>query len=187
MNFGILRNIKTINSIVVKWFPYTNIRRGPTQCRNCQMYGHGTSFCYRKSKCFKCGEDHLTSDCKKLDTDPEKCANCSGNHKSNFKDCPAISSYQMIRQNINLTQKITRLTYNKQLNPAISIRSKIISERKPSEVKQFSANDFPSIPAAKSSEERTNFFNQFASDSNHQQSSSQQHHSSTTTFSATST
>lgn len=179
VNFGILRNIKFINNVVVKWFPYTNIKRGPTQCRNCQMYGHGTSFCYKTAKCFKCGENHSTTDCSKLDTDPEKCANCNGNHKSNYKECPAISNYQMIRENINLTNKITRLTNNKKINPAISLRSKMLSERKSlDEIKQFSVKDFPSMPAVNLSEERNNFFSQFSGQKRSSQQRFQQGNSS---------
>lgn len=39
-NLGTLSKIKYVNHVSVKWTEHKNFKKGPTQCRNCFMYGH---------------------------------------------------------------------------------------------------------------------------------------------------
>lgn len=55
-----VKNIKVVLSHIIKWFPAKPRKKGPTQCLNCGMFGHGISSCHRKSKCLLCGEGHET-------------------------------------------------------------------------------------------------------------------------------
>lgn len=57
------------------------------QCHNCQGWGHATSNCFAGPACLKCGENHVTKDCKKPVTTPPKCANCGAAHLSNSTEC----------------------------------------------------------------------------------------------------
>lgn len=62
------------------------------QCKTCQQFGHTRNLCAKSPKCVKCGENHLTSMCKKSKEAPCKCANCGGEHTANWKGCPAYQA-----------------------------------------------------------------------------------------------
>ncbi|GFU32489.1 RNA-directed DNA polymerase from mobile element jockey [Trichonephila clavipes] len=47
-----------------------------------------SKFCTRNPKCVKCGQPHLTSDCKKTKDTEATCCHCQGNHPANFSGCP---------------------------------------------------------------------------------------------------
>lgn len=57
----------------------------PPRCYNCQALGHIAKYCKQSPKCKKCGEPHLTKDCK--GEAPMKCANCGGNHPADYVNC----------------------------------------------------------------------------------------------------
>ncbi len=89
-----LRDIKAINSIIVRWAYYDAKRHGPTQCRRCQEWGHGSSHCHLSPACVKCAGDHETSACTfagkgaKVPVENLKCANCKQAHTANYGGCP---------------------------------------------------------------------------------------------------
>lgn len=95
-----LQKIKAINNVIVKW-EFFKHPRGPTQCRRCQLYGHGTNHCNLPPKCVKCSGNHFTKDCTtKVDDNNKdllKCVNCSGNHSANYGGCPAKLKYIEMR------------------------------------------------------------------------------------------
>lgn len=80
------KRIKVIEFTIIRWERHQN-NKIITQCHRCQRWGHATSNCYADPMCLKCGEGHLTSDCKKAKELPPKCANCSGQHLSNSINC----------------------------------------------------------------------------------------------------
>lgn len=96
-----LQKIRALNHTIVKWDHYKQIKRGPTQCRNCQMYGHGTNFCHLPTKCMKCGKDHSTDECDKAAESVMVCANCSKNHAANSIECESRTKYITIRNSMN--------------------------------------------------------------------------------------
>lgn len=103
-----LRQVKDINHIIVKWNYYSS-KNGPTQCRKCQLFGHGESHCFMKPRCMICAEDHMTSSCKFDKTtvsrnssqtqypDHVKCANCNMKHQANDPSCAKRTEYVQIR------------------------------------------------------------------------------------------
>lgn len=104
-NLQNLRKVKFILNVCVDWKPYQQARNGPTQCNNCQLYGHGNKNCHLKPRCAKCGLKHLTSACMK-DQQPQpeaqfihKCCLCGGDHSSKDKSCPKRLSYIEMRLN----------------------------------------------------------------------------------------
>lgn len=99
--------IKSMYNIIIRWFPYVSYRSGPTQCRRCQMYGHGTSHCNKIVKCLKCGGTHLTDACTETTI---KCANCGEPHEANFEKCIKRSQYIAIRENMVISRKISNLS-----------------------------------------------------------------------------
>lgn len=57
------------------------------QCHRCQKFGHTKNYCYHPPRCVKCGEGHLTANCKKEKDTPGTCALCLQNHPANYKGC----------------------------------------------------------------------------------------------------
>lgn len=88
-----------ICNIVTVWQNYKT-PRGPTQCHNCQMFGHGSRNCNLSPKCVKCGKNHKTTDCQVDGDDRQniKCANCNDNHVASYSLCPARTEYVNMRQ-----------------------------------------------------------------------------------------
>ena len=63
-------------------------RQNIVQCFRCQAYGHTKSYCHRSPRCVKCGEEHLTAECKLPSNGGQtKCALCQGNHTASYKGC----------------------------------------------------------------------------------------------------
>lgn len=94
-----LRKVKYVLNVSVSWKPYQQARNGPTQCNNCQLYGHGNKNCQLQPRCAKCGLKHQTSSCMK-DQQPQpeapfipKCCLCGGEHLSKDRNCPKRLSY----------------------------------------------------------------------------------------------
>lgn len=93
-----LKDIKIVLYHVIKWLPFKPKRKGPTQCYNCCMYGHGYSSCNRPSVCCQCSGNHRTTVCplkaaKDTSKIVPKCCNCfSANldhkHPANDINCP---------------------------------------------------------------------------------------------------
>lgn len=68
-------------------------RNGPTQCLNCQEFGHTKAYCKLPTVCVVCGDLHNSSECDKSrdDSTSKKCSNCGGNHTANYRGCPVYS------------------------------------------------------------------------------------------------
>jgi hypothetical protein len=100
---GHLREIKHINNVIVKWVYYDAKRYGPTQCRRCQAWGHGSSNCHLQPACVKCAGAHETSACPvsakgaKVPDDKLKCINCDQPHAASFTECPTRIGYILSR------------------------------------------------------------------------------------------
>lgn len=108
-----IKNIKVILNHIIRWLPAKRINRGPTQCFNCGMYGHGISACFRKPKCILCGGDHISKECSFGESNDQrvfKCHNCRANnlqhnHKANDPQCPSRQKYMEIRASANNKKK----------------------------------------------------------------------------------
>ena len=86
-----LKEIKALMNTIVRWSFYSNTNKGPTQCRNCQRFGHGSSHCHLPTRCAICSGDHDYTKCT-LQEDQRnaiKCSNCNGAHFSNSQQCKA--------------------------------------------------------------------------------------------------
>lgn len=98
-----LQRVKTLFNVVVYWRFFSRRAVDVVQCHRCQKFGHSHRNCNIAPLCVKCGEKHLTADCrlpKKAalrdgnDTRERiRCANCSGNHTANFHGCPSRKDY----------------------------------------------------------------------------------------------
>lgn len=87
----------------IRWQKYVSSRNGPTQCNNCQLYGHGAKNCNTPPRCVKCAGKHETGVCIK-DMDPTtsfqpKCCLCGQPHMANDKACPTRLEYIKMRLN----------------------------------------------------------------------------------------
>lgn len=165
----VVHKIKYLFNIVVRWFPYVNYNKGPTQCRRCQMYGHGTSHCGRFPKCLNCGQRHNVDECR----EPiRKCANCGESHEANSKICTNRKTYIALRQNININRQIQNISVGSPNNKQRTLSSKVNSQRNNNI--DLSQNNFPSIRGATQNSERDKWFKQFSSSQQSQPSFSQE-------------
>nr|pir hypothetical protein 2 - fruit fly (Drosophila melanogaster) [Drosophila melanogaster]AAA14198.2 Orf2 [Drosophila melanogaster]CAA48714.1 T-element [Drosophila melanogaster] len=69
-----------------------NRTREPVQCYRCQGFRHAKNSCMRPPRCMKSAGEHLSSCCTKPRTTPATCVNCSGQHISAYKGCPAYKA-----------------------------------------------------------------------------------------------
>jgi hypothetical protein len=88
-----------INFLRVKWETYNNKKKRPTQCRNCQRWGHSSLNCGFKNRCVKCLEDHELGNCSRKDkSEPLEnlhCVNCrKSGHPANSATCEAFLKYK---------------------------------------------------------------------------------------------
>ncbi|XP_046577580.1 uncharacterized protein LOC124285397 [Haliotis rubra] len=56
----------------------------PLRCYKCQRFGHGSNSCRNSVVCYRCGDNHESTDCKK----DFRCCNCDGTHAASSKSCP---------------------------------------------------------------------------------------------------
>lgn len=92
-NLSELERIKFVNRVSVKWSDHKNKNKGPTQCRNCYMFGHGMRNCHLPKKCIKCGSTNHSLDSCDANDEGIKCANCKGNHMADFAACESRSKF----------------------------------------------------------------------------------------------
>lgn len=78
------------------------------QCKRCQEIGHSQNYCRKTPRCVKCGDNHHTNDCKKPKSTKSKCANCKGEHTSNYKGCPVYKEriQAMQRKKTTATERL---------------------------------------------------------------------------------
>lgn len=119
-----LKKIRAIDHVIVNWKPFVPRNKGPTQCRNCSMLGHGAQNCHRTPACMFCASTtHIAADCQFNENNTEttfifKCFNCSArklpniNHKANDPRCPCRSEYLEIRNKMNHRNIINHNKHN---------------------------------------------------------------------------
>lgn len=90
-------NKTVINYTVPKWRPFLKTASNITQCRRCQLFGHGMRNCNMQFKCSNCGLDHPSDNCKSPVT---KCANCKGDHNSTSPSCPKRKEFTEMRSSL---------------------------------------------------------------------------------------
>lgn len=77
--------IKDICFNLITWEKYRS-KNPILQCYNCQQFNHVAYNCNMPPHCMKCGQTHATITC--TSNDANVCSNCSGQHRSNSKECP---------------------------------------------------------------------------------------------------
>jgi hypothetical protein len=87
-------NHRIIDSVFVKWENIRKSTKGPTQCYNCQRWGHSSQNCGFKFRCVKCTENHPVGHCKRTTRDGSpKCVNCNGDHAASHRQYQAFITY----------------------------------------------------------------------------------------------
>lgn len=105
----------------VKWEKLQERNRRPTQCRNCQAWGHAASNCKRKYRCVKCLVDHGPNQCPRTDENkkdsPPSCVNCNkvGHLSSSYK-CEAFIKYDEKIQRRRPVRRQRQFVSNTQTN-----------------------------------------------------------------------
>lgn len=130
-----LRNITGLFNVVTRFQFYKNKNKDPTQCSNCQQFGHGTQNCFRPAACVRCAGPHLSINCPLLPIDEDverkipdekvKCVLCGEKHTANYRQCEARLKFK--EKNLNktappLSQPVSRTTTTRIINrrPALT-------------------------------------------------------------------
>lgn len=104
-----LKKTQYVHNVRVVWQKYIGARNGPTQCNNCQLYGHGAKNCNSPTRCLKCGGLHSALVCPRTVNETTdfvpKCCLCGKNHMANNRDCPSRQQY--IQMRINTANRTT--------------------------------------------------------------------------------
>lgn len=148
-----LKKIRAVNNIIVSWEYYKHTSR-PTQCNNCQLYGHGGSNCKLSPVCIKCSGGHKSSDCDiENPSEPQnaskiKWANCLQKHTANFVGCPSRADYLTLKSSISGK------------NAKLPKRGAKPVNMDPNSI---SASGNPNFPTLKPIRNQSNFFDKFSS------------------------
>lgn len=149
--FQDVQKIKSIYHTIVKWSKYKPRSQGPTQCRNCAMYGHGTQNCHRKSMCTLCASNEhnqLTCPLKQLAKDASpvfKCSYCTqnniqpSNHRASDDNCPGRKIYMNLR-NSTATQNQKNKTKQQETQKNQSTRNRYVTAPAPPPLTQSYRN-----------------------------------------------
>lgn len=103
-----LKDIKSLQNVIVKWSPYV---AGPTQCNNCQLYGHGNKHCHLTPRCLICGNNHTKANCPKA----------LGHHYANDPRCSKRTEY------INMRLATSTRNYQKSSSNVPNVRGIVTS------------------------------------------------------------
>jgi hypothetical protein len=95
----------------------SHTRRDFPQCHRCQNYGHTRSYCNRKPRCVRCGQDHLSDMCEKSKDLLATCALCGEGHPSNYKGCMVHKKLQKSRTTKIADQRLTKPSITDATNP----------------------------------------------------------------------
>lgn len=58
------------------------------QCRNCKLFQHSHTSCFRPFRYIKCPNNHLQGECQLPSSSKPYCCNCKGEHPANAPICP---------------------------------------------------------------------------------------------------
>lgn len=83
-------------------------KRDIVQCKRCLQFGHTRTYCNHAVKCARCGEQHLTPECKLPSSEPRKCSLCQGNHSATYKGCNVYKELRSKRYNHSVLVKANR-------------------------------------------------------------------------------
>ena len=133
--FQLKKSYRSIFHTQINWSYQRKQKNRLTQCRNCQMFGHGESNCHVKTYCSICAGPHKTDECN--NTEVYKCANCNEQHKSTDSACAIRKRYLEMREKLS-----NKASHRIQAQPKITNNAVNISMQKLSPSYQ-SLNDFP--------------------------------------------
>ena len=68
--------------------------RQAKRCYRCQCWNHTQGNCKKQPRCARCGDQHLSSECKVTERKQLKCANCKGGHSAASPTCQAFHKIQ---------------------------------------------------------------------------------------------
>lgn len=119
-----LRAVRGLFNVIVEWKYYKNKNKEPTQCSNCQKFGHGAKNCFSISICVRCAGQHASKECpllpKPAEGDTTKstpkiaeellhCALCKKKgHTASFRNCEERVKFKELQQSLRNKQNAQR-------------------------------------------------------------------------------
>ncbi|KAA5621919.1 hypothetical protein F3H11_32070, partial [Pseudomonas aeruginosa] len=130
-----IRTVCSLSGIAVE----TPHKKGtPSQCHNCQLYGHSSRNCHARPRCVKCLGDHATALCtrdQKTATEPPSCVLCrTQGHPANYRGCPRAPK---------INRRVARQNRLRASGPDIKASAPSVSQAKPA----FVPAPVPSVSA----------------------------------------
>lgn len=136
------KHYRSVLHTQVRWSFQRKLKGKPTQCHNCQMFGHGERNCHIKTYCGICAGSHKTADCNKKDA--FKCVNCNGSHKASDASCSVRSKYLEFRSNLasrkNQSHQLTKKAFFSTKAPVTAPANNM-----PKQLNLSSMTDFPAL------------------------------------------
>ncbi|KAG5899264.1 hypothetical protein JTB14_035442 [Gonioctena quinquepunctata] len=93
-----IKNITQICDMEVR-FELQREKKTIGQCYNCQRFGHSAYNCKADPVCRHCAGKHESRKHNKDEPGPNKCSNCEGPHKANYRGCPNFSTSEKKHNN----------------------------------------------------------------------------------------
>lgn len=119
-NIDSIYKINQILKQIIKICPMKTSKLVP-QCKRCQEFGHTKNNCHKGPRCVKCGQEHLTVDCKKPKEVRPKCANCQGEHTASYRGC--MVAIEMQKKKDELQKKNNKVITQSNKSNAVRIDS----------------------------------------------------------------
>lgn len=120
-----LKQIRYVAHCSVEWDFYAPRKFGPTQCYNCFMFGHGIRTCKLPMKCPACSGSHAIDNCSNLEESGPlrqgckyKCPNCHGEHLATSDECPKLTEYLRIQEQLAVKNNKRPLPRPRQYAPS---------------------------------------------------------------------
>lgn len=84
---------------IISWEKFDEDKKQPSQCYNCQRWGHSSKNCGFPYRCVKCTNDHGPGKCSRTTREGEPaCVNCLGKHSANNRECPDYIKFVAFKQ-----------------------------------------------------------------------------------------
>lgn len=156
VNINVLNhNHRQIDNIIVKWEIIKTTSKSPTQCFNCQRWGHSSQNCGYKFRCVKCTEVHAIGQCKRTSREGNaKCINCNGDHAASYRLCPSFITYSKRIQNSKT--KVPKFKMQPQVPSPLSHDNFPLLNKSKNQVVHSHPVNAPDVPSTSSSIQEIN-------------------------------
>lgn len=152
ISLAILKQIKAVDNIVVRWDRFQPRRNDNVpQCYNCQRLGHSSVNCQMPPSCVVCAKKHSSDECPNrlsrsllktlsqdnMDRSYVKCANCNQQHTASYRGCEKRKEFLKVHEKI--------IQKNRKSSPGFQMRNSDFPDINDKIPRQAVANQRPIV------------------------------------------